>query len=230
MTAMASSARTMTGTATPMPIFAPVDMPPLSAASCVEVAAGVGAVCVAPVFAAPVAVFCDIKFMIFWSLSCHCTWITSAIYGSRSAARVYRCEGDAARYGIVASCGGKVYAFEYSREGTGTRVAVVSGEGVTTVPILAGDTKAREELDLLTLDSTWRHGRRSEIFCQHSSMHRGKSQECSSYCIYGQNPVGNSLPLSGSSHIARSFLHPRLLSESMTLAEYRWRSEATAFA
>ena len=78
--ATASNARTMIGTATPMPIFAPVDIPPLFvAAAGVNVAAGVGAVCVAPVFAAPVAVLSDIKLMIFWSLSCHCTWITSAI-------------------------------------------------------------------------------------------------------------------------------------------------------
>ena len=67
MAAMASSASTMIGTATPMPTFAPVDIPPLSAAAaaCVDVAAGVGAVCVAPVFAAPVAVLSDIKLIIF---------------------------------------------------------------------------------------------------------------------------------------------------------------------
>ena len=80
MAAMASSARMMIGTATPMPIFAPVDIPPLFvAAAGIDVAAGVGAVCVAPVFAAPVAVLSDIRFIIFWSLSCHCIWITSAI-------------------------------------------------------------------------------------------------------------------------------------------------------
>lgn len=68
-----------------MPAFAPVDKP--LELDCEDtgasVTAGVGAVCREPVLGAPVlvaeAVCADKRLMIFWSLFCHCTWITSAV-------------------------------------------------------------------------------------------------------------------------------------------------------
>ena len=66
------------GIATPMPIFAPVDIPPEAPALCVEVGVDVAAavVVLAPVLA---AVFCAMRLATFLSLFCHRTWITSAM-------------------------------------------------------------------------------------------------------------------------------------------------------
>ena len=84
MAAIARSPKTMIGMASPIPIFAPVDIPLLPAAlwlPAVAVAEGVGDVIPAPTCAVVVvvAVFCAIKLTTSLSLSCHCTWITSAM-------------------------------------------------------------------------------------------------------------------------------------------------------